>query len=68
MTVAEKARTRRLGDRFRFFTVAYYGTGDRFILTETLKAYSIENANERAERAMPPGAATYKVTDETGRN
>lgn len=63
MKRAEKGRTRRSGDRLRFFAVAYYGTGDRFILSETLKAYSIENANERVERAMPPGAVAYKVTD-----
>lgn len=62
--MVEKKRTRRTGDRLRFFAVAYYGTGGRFILSETLKAYSIENANERAERAMPRGAVSYEVTDD----
>ncbi|WP_242220213.1 hypothetical protein [Shinella zoogloeoides] len=65
--MARRDRTRRAGDRLGFFTVAYYGTGNRFILAETLKAYSIENANERAERAMPPGAVTYEVTDNAAR-
>lgn len=68
MTTAEKSRPRRPGDRLRFFAVTYYGTGDRFILAETLKAYSAEDANERAERAMPPGAVGYEVSvDETER-
>lgn len=62
--MAEKRRTRRVGDRLRFFTVSYYAAGDRVILSETLKAYSIENANERGERIMPPGAVTYKITDD----
>ena len=65
--MAKRDRARRPGDRLGFFTVAYRGTGDRFILAETLKAYSIENANERAERAMPPGAVTYEVTDNAAR-
>jgi hypothetical protein len=61
--MARRDRTRRAGDRLGFFTVAYYGTGNRFILTETLKAYSVENANERAERAMPPGAVKFLVRE-----
>lgn len=64
MTRAEKSRVRRSGDRLRFFAVTYYGTGNSVMMSDTLKAYSIENANERAEQAMPPGAVTYKVNDE----
>lgn len=63
MMAAEKARIRRPGDRLRFFAVAYYATGNRFILSETLKAYSIENANGRAERAMPPGAVAFQARE-----
>lgn len=67
--MAERIRVRRSGDHLGFFTVAYYGTGNRFILAETLKAYSVENANQRAERGMPPGAVTYNVSDaEAGRH
>lgn len=60
---AEKTRARRLGDRLRFFAVTYYGTGNRVMMSDTLKAYSTENANERAEQAMPPGAVRYEVSD-----
>ena len=62
MSMAMAGRGRPSGHLREIYTVAYYGSGNRFILSEEIVAYGEVDANARAERAMPPGAVTYKVS------